>query len=110
MSTATIDIIHNGEPMATVAAEEIAPGLYIYLRPNTESWQWRIAHQTGLVIGKACCREAAVDGARAIAGLTDWTLTPEELTGTADGPASVDANEVDALLAENCCLIAARPA
>jgi len=104
-------ILRTADGPVPVQAELAAPGLAVLklpdqLRTPATRSLWRIAHHSGLIIGQAPDRTAALSGVRRIAPLTDWTREPHELTAAGQ----VDANAVSIALSwGDCDLLTSQP-
>lgn len=67
-----------------VQAIEPVPGLFVYEQPEelrrpNEISLWRIGHHSGLTVANAMYEGDAIQGAKEIADLADWTRPADEL-------------------------------
>lgn len=73
----------NEAGIDTVQADEAVPGLLVYRIPEHVSpgsrFRWTLGVTVGLAMASFESREAASQAAHDIAGLTDWTASPEEI-------------------------------
>lgn len=70
------------------AAEQVAPGLFLFRLPDEMSpdnpCRWRIGHHSGRSVADSMCQENAIRGAELLATLADWTQDVATLQAAID--------------------------